>query len=80
MIAGLLFAVDRSGHADEAGVAGALRAEALEFAAGMLVVGRRGRSPLQRLLLGGVPERLLHVTPCPLLIVPPPSGGGARAR
>lgn len=53
------------------GAAAALRAEALEFAAGMLIVGRRGRSPLQRLLLGGVSERLLHVAPCPLLVVPP---------
>lgn len=56
--------------AGDAGVAGALRAEALEFAAGMLVVGRRGRTPLQRLLLGGVSEALLHVAPCSLLIVP----------
>lgn len=63
--------------AGEAGVAGALCAEAVEFGAGMLVVGRRGRSPLGRLLLGGVSERLLHITPCPLLVVPPaqPRGG-----
>lgn len=55
----------------EGDVAGALRAEAREFGAGMLVVGRRGRSPLGRLLLGGVSERLLHDPPCPLLVVPP---------
>ncbi|HEY7199069.1 MAG TPA: universal stress protein [Candidatus Dormibacteraeota bacterium] len=52
------------------GAAGGLRAEALDFGAGLLVVGRRGRSPLLRLLLGGVSERLLHITPCPLLVVP----------
>jgi nucleotide-binding universal stress UspA family protein len=57
--------------AGPAGVAAALRDEAVEFAAGILVVGRRGRSPLQRLLLGGVSERLLHVSPCPLLVAPP---------
>jgi nucleotide-binding universal stress UspA family protein len=58
--------------AGEGGVADALRTEAESFGAGLLVVGRRGRSPLQRLLLGGVSERLLHTTPCPLLVVPPP--------
>jgi nucleotide-binding universal stress UspA family protein len=58
--------------AGEGGVADALRAEAVAFASGLLVVGRRGRSSLQRLLLGGVSERLLHITPCPLLVVPPP--------
>ena len=55
------------------GVAAGLRAEALDFGAGMLVVGRRGRSPLLRLLLGGVSERLLHTAPCPLLVVPEPA-------
>jgi nucleotide-binding universal stress UspA family protein len=54
----------------EGGVAGALRSEAEAFGAGMLIVGRRGRSPLQRLVLGGVSERLLHIAPCPLLVVP----------
>jgi nucleotide-binding universal stress UspA family protein len=58
--------------AGEGGVADALRDEALEFAAGLLVVGRRGRSAVQRLLLGGVSERLLHTASCPLLVVPPP--------
>jgi len=61
--------------AGDSGVADALRSEAVEFAAGMLVVGRRGRSPLQRVLLGGVSERLLHISPCPLLVVPPDARG-----
>jgi nucleotide-binding universal stress UspA family protein len=61
--------------AGEGGVADALRAEAAAFGAGLLVVGRRGRSSLQRLLLGGVSERLLHTTSCPLLVVPPPPDG-----
>ena len=59
--------------AGEGAVADALREEALAFAAGLLVVGRRGRSAVQRLLLGGVSERLLHTAPCPLLVVPSPA-------
>lgn len=56
----------------EAGIAAALQAEALDYGAGLLVVGRRGRGPLQRLLLGGVSERLLHIAPCPLLVAVSP--------
>jgi nucleotide-binding universal stress UspA family protein len=66
-------AVTRVRAAADAGVAGALRSEAEAFGAGMLIVGRRGRSALQRLVLGGVSERLLHIAPCPLLIVPHPT-------
>lgn len=58
--------------AGEGGVASALQAEAAAYDAGLLVVGRRGRSPLQRLLLGGVSERLPHIAPCPLLVARPP--------
>lgn len=58
--------------AGEGGVASALQAEAADYDAGLLVVGRRGRSPLRRLLLGGVSERLLHIAPCPLLVAHPP--------
>ena len=70
--------------AGQGGAADALRAEAMEFGAGVLVVGRRGRTELQRLLLGGVSERLLHIAPCPLLVVPtappvPPSKGRVPA-
>jgi nucleotide-binding universal stress UspA family protein len=60
--------------AGQAGVAGALGSAAEEFGAGMLVVGRRGRSSLERLVLGGVSERLLHVAPCPVVVVPSTGG------
>jgi nucleotide-binding universal stress UspA family protein len=62
--------------AGQAGIAAALCDEAVAYAAGIIVAGRRGRSPFTRLLLGGVSERLLHVAPCAVLIVP---GAGAVA-
>ena len=55
----------------------------------LLVVGSRGRGGFTGLLLGSVGTRLLHVTPCPLLVVPSTSrrdvdavreGGVAGAR
>lgn len=42
---------------------------AAETGAGLVVVGARGHSPLQRLLLGSTAWRLLRVCPCPLLLV-----------
>jgi nucleotide-binding universal stress UspA family protein len=39
-------------------------------AADLIVVGSRGHSTLTQLIVGSVPLRLLHITPCPLLIVP----------
>lgn len=35
-----------------------------------LVVGRRGSSVVERLMLGSVADRLAHEAPCPVLIVP----------
>lgn len=40
-----------------------------ELGAGLVVVGARGHSPLQRLLLGSTAWRLLRVCPCPVLLV-----------
>jgi nucleotide-binding universal stress UspA family protein len=66
--------------AGQAGIAAALCEEAIEYSAGMIVVGRRGLSALSRLVLGGVSERLLGVAPCAVLVVPEPAALAAPAR
>lgn len=45
---------------------------ARELGADLIVVGTRGRSAIEGLLLGSVTQRLLHVASCPVLAVPPP--------
>jgi len=38
--------------------------------ADLLVVGRRGAGRLERLVVGSVADRVTHLSPCPVLIVP----------
>ncbi len=44
---------------------------AREVGADLIVVGSRGLSAIGGLLLGSVAHRLLHLAPCPVLVVPP---------
>lgn len=43
---------------------------ARELGADLIVMGSRGRTPLNGLVLGSVSQRILRETPCPTLIVP----------
>jgi nucleotide-binding universal stress UspA family protein len=43
---------------------------ARETGADVIVVGTRGHGPIAGALLGSVTQRLLHVSPCPVLAVP----------
>jgi nucleotide-binding universal stress UspA family protein len=55
-------------HSAEGDAAAALLALAASAGADLLCAGRRGRGPLQELLLGSVSEKLLQLAPCPLLL------------
>jgi nucleotide-binding universal stress UspA family protein len=40
--------------------------------ADLIVAGSRGHSAIYGLVVGSVTNRLLHIAPCPVLVVPPP--------
>ena len=52
------------------GAAHAIAAAAETHEADAIVVGTRGHTPLAGLLVGSVPQRLLHIAPCPVIAVP----------
>ncbi|HET6850570.1 MAG TPA: universal stress protein [Gaiellales bacterium] len=49
----------------------AIAAAAQDEHADVIVLGTRGHSQMTGLLLGSVAQRLPHVAPCPVLVVPP---------
>ena len=55
------------------GAAHAIAETAESNGADLIVVGTRGQGPVAGLLLGGVTQRLLHISSCPVLAVPPES-------
>ncbi len=48
----------------------AILTEARQGSYDLIVMGRRGLSPLKEIFLGSVSQAVLHGTPCPILIVP----------
>ena len=59
------------------GPAHAIAEVAEEVHADLIAVGTRGHAPVAGLLLGSVTQRLLHISPCPVLAVPPVHADGA---
>jgi nucleotide-binding universal stress UspA family protein len=45
-----------------------------EANADLIVAGTRGQSPIVGLLVGSVTQRLLHIAPCPVLVIPAADG------
>jgi len=54
------------------GPAHAIAEIAEEAGADLLITGTRGHTGLTGLVVGGVAQRILHLAPCPVLIVPEP--------
>ena len=52
------------------GAAHAIAGAASAHESDAIVVGTRGHTPIGGLLVGSVTERLLHISPCPVIAVP----------
>ena len=53
--------------------------DARELDADVIVMATHGRKGVPRVVLGSVTEAVLHATPCPLLTIPPRSGGSGAS-
>jgi len=62
------------------GPAHAIAEVAEDVHADLIAVGTRGHAPVAGLLLGSVTQRLLHISPCPVLAVPPPHNGNGKSQ
>jgi nucleotide-binding universal stress UspA family protein len=61
----------QTGTAGVGEAAEVIAAVAKDNGADAIVVGTRGRGALKGLFLGSVTQRLIHVAPCPVVVVPP---------
>jgi nucleotide-binding universal stress UspA family protein len=62
------------------GPAHAIADVAEQVDADLIAVGTRGHAPVAGLLLGSVTQRLLHISPCPILAVPPAHGANGAGK
>ncbi len=46
--------------------------------ADVIIVGTRGHGPVSGLLVGSVAQRLLHLAPCPVLVIPVAAPAGDK--
>ena len=66
-------------HGQTSNAAKVIADAATELEADVIVAGTRGHGPITGAIVGSVTQQLLHLAPCPVLVVPPVKGS-ANAR